>query len=506
MRYHFSTVILLIILLLAYFGNGQAQNSFTSQKRAGKEPLSGQLMPENSFPIFEISQVDEQCIQDCLRHSQMAAVGYDILELQCRRQCEVDQALRLLQSADQEQYAEGVRMLCRSGVPRTVGPLINALKRDLRERLGLWAEIIPALGILRDQSAVPVLVETLNMMEDDWLGREMSARALGDIGDSSAIPALIAAVWRYDTRDAAIKALARFHDKRIIPALLSTLTPEEEAETRQAAINGLHNLGPAAVPEMIDAFSSFSPEFPDTQKRLWLCQLLGESRDARAVQRLQASRNDPDPAVARCANQTPDNGSEGEKFYNLLTPSNEPSPLFRQQQQPGSGNVNEPIELLGVRAPVNPPVQQSGSAGAFDQLSGTNSIMDRELDGCIRSLHLRQDFAQPSEEFQQMICEGELEDMTAMVYQAGQENPPVNECEARYNFFLGTLDQAEDNFLQLASQEMKEQLKIVFNICMLQADLFHYRTSCPGDRRQIGDLSRLSDDFADKFYRLMRGN
>ena len=53
--------------------------------------------------------------------------------------------------------------------------------------------IIPALGHLKDERAVPLLIKALNNLDEDWLGREAAARALGDIGATKAMPGLIRA-------------------------------------------------------------------------------------------------------------------------------------------------------------------------------------------------------------------------------------------------------------------------------------------------------------------------
>lgn len=267
-----------------------------------RENLPADTMATDSFfPVPEWNTENQQCIDECLYQNQHAAVGFSVLQQQCREACQFEQALELSRSSNKDERITGIEAMCASTDSRVVLPLINALKRDLIERTGVWAQIIPALGNSRDQQAVPILTQTLTIMDDDWLGREMSARALGDIGDPSSVPYLVAAAWRADTRDAAIDALARYQDERVIPALISALDPAEEQQTRDNAIAGLHRLGSMAVPEMALAFASFSPEYPDTRKRLWLCDLLGASGDERAMRILHDSRNDPDQAIAECA-------------------------------------------------------------------------------------------------------------------------------------------------------------------------------------------------------------
>ena len=84
--------------------------------------------------------------------------------------------------------------------------------------------IIPALGHLKDERAVPLLIKALNNLDEDWLGREAAARALGDIGSTKAVPGLIRAAWLPETRNAAIKALAAIGDPRAVDVLLSALS------------------------------------------------------------------------------------------------------------------------------------------------------------------------------------------------------------------------------------------------------------------------------------------
>lgn len=278
-----------------------ADNQHASGLLKGKEPIYDNSGNNTSFPVIDIQPVNTQCLEKCIRRNQMASVGFHVIQEQCRRECDLDNALALLNSQEAGEYARGVKELCAIDNPRTVQPLITALERDLKERTGLWAWIIPALGASRDKNAVPVLIITLTEMDEFWLGREMSARALGALGDPAAVPYLLAAAWRGDTREAAIEALAQYRDERVIPVLISALSPEEEQQTREVAIAGLEKLGSMAVPELIQSFSEVSPEHPETQKRLWLCRLLAASGDERAMDVLRRSRTDPDEAVRECA-------------------------------------------------------------------------------------------------------------------------------------------------------------------------------------------------------------
>lgn len=290
-------VLLCAIGITAITGNNQKD----SPSVKGKEVLKEEPI-QNNFPDVPKAKTETSvCIEECIRGNQMASVGFSMIEEQCHSECGFEDTLALLKSSQDEDYERGVKVLSEINDPRTVQPLILALKRDLEERRGLWAWIIPALGASGDPAAVPVLTHTLTINDDFWLGRDMSAQALGDIGGPSVTEPLLAAAWRAETRDTAIKALVNFHDKRAVPVFLSALDPEEEKQTRVAAINGLRLLGEAAIPQIVEVFINHSPEYPETEKRLSLCKLLGTSKDNIAIKTLQESMTDPDKYIRECA-------------------------------------------------------------------------------------------------------------------------------------------------------------------------------------------------------------
>ena len=267
----------------------------------GKEALYGGGNQSIYFALEDAQPETLKCIDECIRRNQMASVGFAMIEEQCKSGCAFESNLVLLESPNKKDYERAVKALSETNDPRAVQPLIIALQRDLTERSGLWAWIIPALGSLGDPAAIPALTHTLTMNGDDWLGRDMSAQALGDIDALSAIEPLLSAAWSAETRDTVIKSLVSFRDKRATPIFLSALDSEEEEQTREAAIKGLKLLGLIAVPEMMEAFSYFSSEHPETSKRIALCRLLGASGDERATGLLQKSVTDPDKVIKQCA-------------------------------------------------------------------------------------------------------------------------------------------------------------------------------------------------------------
>ena len=231
----------------------------------------------------------------------MQATAVEVIEANCRQECEFKRAVSLLQSDNPKNQITGVKKLRALKDKRAVRYLVRALEKEFGKRTGLWAWIIPALGDFKDPTAVPVLVKALEIEDDTWLGREKAVVALGEIGSSKAVSALVRAAEREETRMAAMVALGEVHDERAIPVFLSALYPEEEQEIRDAAMRGLRGLGSVAVPAMIKAFSAYSAEHPDTKRRVWLCRLLGESRDRRAEETLRKALKDPDEAVRGCA-------------------------------------------------------------------------------------------------------------------------------------------------------------------------------------------------------------
>ena len=281
---------LLVVFPYTLFGPGQAASG-------------AQDAPNQSIPRASLTTPCERCVETCLRDHQQLATDRETITADCRLQCRLSQARQFLQAGKPERQIRGVEILAGCRGEESVDLLIKALEREFHDRTGLSAWIIPALGDQGDPRAVPVLVKALNLMDESWFGREKAARALGLIGDPGAIPALIKASQRMETRLAALRALARFRDPRVAAPLISALGPEEESEIRDVAMAGLRNLGNTAIPELVAAFGQFNPEYPETEKRVALCRLLGQSSHRQALAALRGALQDPDPAVRACAAQ-----------------------------------------------------------------------------------------------------------------------------------------------------------------------------------------------------------
>lgn len=127
------------------------------------------------------------------------------------------------------------------------------------------------LGEIGDRSAVPALVECVGQDENVRV-RRRAIEALGKIGDTSAVPAITAALKSEDNlerRDAA-RALGALGDTSAVPGLIEALKDEEGFVRRDAAL-ALGLLGDrSAVPALQDLtgeppedFSVEAPLGPD---------------------------------------------------------------------------------------------------------------------------------------------------------------------------------------------------------------------------------------------------
>lgn len=277
-----------VLFILFYFYAPVMGAEEIEPKRVGKEPAVIKSGQDRQL---------QPCIEKCRRKSQSAAVGIERIMKNCREMCMYDRATALCGSNDFDEKAKGIDMLASCRDPRSVPALVEMLEHDLTARTGSWAWLIAALGTQGDKRGVPILVRLVNRLDDDWLGREAAARALGDIRDTSAVPALVNAAMRADTRDDAVAALAKMPDERAVPVFLSALQPEESEETKNRALAGLVGLGPAAVPKVADELKFYFKESPQTKRRLMLASVLVQIDSPLAVNALKPFEDDPDPGV-----------------------------------------------------------------------------------------------------------------------------------------------------------------------------------------------------------------
>lgn len=209
--------------------------------------------------------------------------------------------IQQIEDPDPARSWEAVLALGEKGDRRAVPHLIKALERDMRARQGTAMAIIPTLGLLQDERAVPALARALMKPDEDWLGRAPAAKALGDIGSAKAVPSLIHAAWLPETRNAAISALAAIGDPRAVDALFSAVNMEELPEVRQAAIDGLISIGRPAVPCLISKLESTHKACAFGRKRAMAAGMLGKIGDMRAEKPLNRALSDLCPEVRKHA-------------------------------------------------------------------------------------------------------------------------------------------------------------------------------------------------------------
>jgi HEAT repeat protein len=112
-----------------------------------------------------------------------------------------------------------------------------------------------ALGEIGDASAVPALIETLKDQHDNV--RRTAAEALEKIGDAFAVPALIEALTDEESsvRLNATKALRKIEDGSAVHALIEVLNDRDEGVRANAAA-ALGEIGDSsAVPALIEALT-----------------------------------------------------------------------------------------------------------------------------------------------------------------------------------------------------------------------------------------------------------
>jgi len=255
----------------------------------------------NQSSVLEFDQVPDSCqtLLEAIRN------GDDELQLEqlnvCSESNEVGLMAFLLELLKDNQVDSLFKMdlviaIGKTGNSEAVPSLIRLLEQDMVKRTGLSAAIIPSLGMLKDKTAVPVLLKALNQREDDWMYRNMAAVSLGQIGDISSVEALNHASYMADTRDDAIQSLAQIGDERSVFIFLEAVNPEEEIETREAALLGLNNIGDLAIPEITKVIETVNSEYPAIESRKALIQLLSKMKTPKAratLEEIASRKEDP---------------------------------------------------------------------------------------------------------------------------------------------------------------------------------------------------------------------
>lgn len=193
--------------------------------------------------------------------------------------------------SDRSSYGGAATALPQLG-PEGVQPLLRAcytVDKDLREAA------LNNLGRQRVQAAVePALY---NLGSDPNNKKVPAIKALGFIGDRSAVPALIPFLKVKDNREAAVTSLGLLRDPRAVEPILATLL-ETEKRYRDAAILALRRIGPPAFPALVRELNS-----PQVLMREAAAAALIGSDSPSVNAPLIAALRDPDPEVRSSAAQ-----------------------------------------------------------------------------------------------------------------------------------------------------------------------------------------------------------
>jgi HEAT repeat protein len=209
--------------------------------------------------------------------------------------------------------------------PRAVSACMDALQsHDAKVRRAAAS----ALGTLGAVAAVPKLLEVV-LDEDTETSREAgyalakigtpalegltqimreapvsakitAATALGIIGDQTSIPVLVSALKDRDSylQIAVANALARFNDPAVVAPLIGALEESSSSAfnygVREEASTALLKMGPAVIEPLLEALQTAS-----SRSRLFIIKLLGELPDPRSFLPLANLLRDSDTEVRK---------------------------------------------------------------------------------------------------------------------------------------------------------------------------------------------------------------
>lgn len=149
-----------------------------------------------------------------------------------------------------------------------------------------WAvrrEAVITLGEMGDERCVEPLIKSLQ--DGDWQVREVAIEALGMVG-SPAVDPLIRLTRSWDHRKAALRALGKIKDERVLDPLINQLRSDEFGED---ATDALVDLGSPAVEKLVSALGD-----KDENIRKQAVIALGRIQDPAAIEPLVEKLKDKD--------------------------------------------------------------------------------------------------------------------------------------------------------------------------------------------------------------------
>ncbi len=207
---------------------------------------------------------------------------------------------------------------------KAVAPLIEELTSPRFAHRYLAAR---ELGPMRDRHAVQPLIDLLDDVDSrslEGIDRADAAAALGDIGDTAALPALLRHLTDPEplVRSTAVKSIAHLDSQNYVDKICELLLTDKSARVRMSCVDALEETpNPKAIPSLLKALHDDSmvadpagvalaklgrndgvPQMidrlkclrgaPDSGRTLEVIRLLGSLADPRSREYLQKLRND----------------------------------------------------------------------------------------------------------------------------------------------------------------------------------------------------------------------
>jgi len=209
----------------------------------------------------------------------------------------VEQVLPSLQNPNPNVRSAGVERLAALRDIGAIGLLVSALNDD---HTLVRRKAVEALGEFGDSRGIEMLGARLDDEDEDPKIREEAAWALAKFRHPEATkrvaPTLARWAKEYSFRSApAVEALSQMKDPAVASILVRQLPEDFEADS--GTLRALRGIGaPAIVGPLVQAMNN-----REYLTRTLAAELLGEVRDARAVEPLMAAARDEDKELRRAA-------------------------------------------------------------------------------------------------------------------------------------------------------------------------------------------------------------
>lgn len=232
----------------------------------------------------------------------------------------VHTSVAALDSHNAEERRSALKSLAQMNHPTAYAALVGAVQHPMRDVRVDAAFLLAKQTNYKDAAAVPGLLDALS--DEDARIRTAACKALGDIGDGSAVTDLLRVMvqdkdsnirWQatgalgkigtaavpglctalrdedWKVRRSAAEALWSMHEPEAIPALTEALVDRNDV-VRQAASGALEAMGAIAVPGLIEVMKT-SKEAMVSRSAADMLQKIGSAQGLEAVQKWNASRS-----------------------------------------------------------------------------------------------------------------------------------------------------------------------------------------------------------------------